>query len=291
MASDPHAPAPSSSASSASGGPASPRSGAPADAPVSGDPPSRSPAQSARPTLSVIVPAFNEERTLPSVLRTLLGLHFDLEVIVVDDASTDGTQAALAPFAREPRLRVVRHPVNGGKGRGIRTGLEHARGRWIAIQDADVELDPAEIPVSVAHGEANGLDVVLGSRFLGGERRGGTPLSVAANFFLTSLVRVLFWTRISDMETGHKVFRREVVGGMQLRANRYDFEPEFVCRVLARGVRIGERAIDYRPRTHAEGKGIGWRDGLQAIATILRWRWRTLVAPDPPPVREESVRR
>jgi glycosyltransferase involved in cell wall biosynthesis len=170
--------------------------------------------------------------------------------------------------------------VNGGKGRGIRTGLEHARGAWIAIQDADVELDPCEIPRSVAFGEARGLDVVLGSRFLGAERRGGTRLSIAANWFLTLLVRILFQTRITDMETGHKVFRRGVVEGMQLRADRYDFEPEFVCRVLARRIRLGERAIAYHPRTVAEGKGIGWRDGIQAVVTILRWRWLTLVAPD-----------
>lgn len=244
------------------------------------------------PRLSVIVPAFNEERTLPAVLRALLALEIDLELIVVDDASTDGTQNAIAPFADDPRVRAVRHEINAGKGGGIRTGLEQARGRWIAIQDADVELDPGEIPTSVAHGEANDLDVVLGSRFLGGERRGGTKLSVLANRFLTSIVRVLFWTRLSDMETGHKVFRRDAIEGMQLRANRYDFEPEFVCRMLARGVRIGERAIDYRPRSHAEGKGIGWRDGVQAIATILRWRWRTLVFPDPPPpVRDRTPRR
>jgi glycosyltransferase involved in cell wall biosynthesis len=232
------------------------------------------------PLLSVIVPAYNEARTLPAVLTTLLGLDLDLEVIVVDDASSDATPQVLAQFAGDSRLSVVRHAVNGGKGRGIRSGLARARGAWIAIQDADVELDPCEIPRSVSFGEANGLDVVLGSRFLGADLRGGTRLSIAANWFLTMLVRVLFQSRISDMETGHKVFRRRVVEGMQLRAERYDFEPEFVCRVLARRVRLGERAIAYRPRSVAEGKGIGWRDGVQAVLTILRWRWRTLGAGD-----------
>ena len=226
------------------------------------------------PKLSVIVPIFNEESTIEQVLRLLLALDADLEVLAVNDASRDGTAKVLSRFAGEPRVRVLTHAKNAGKGRAIRSGLEAARGAWIAIQDADVELDPREIPRSVAFGEERGFDVVLGSRFLTG-RKGASPLSVVANWFLTALVQVLFWTRITDMETGHKVFRRGVVEDMQLRANRFDFEPEFVCRVLAKRVRVGERAIGYEPRGFAEGKGIGWRDGIQAIATILVWRWRT----------------
>lgn len=231
----------------------------------------------ATPRLSVIVPIFNEESTIEQVLRVLLSLGPDLEVLAVNDASRDATAKVLEGFAREPRVRVLSHAQNAGKGRAIRTGLAAARGAWIAIQDADVELDPREIPRSVAWGEERGLDVVLGSRFLHG-RKGASFLSILANWFLTALVQLLFWTRITDMETGHKVFRREVVEGMRLEANRFDFEPEFVCRVLAKRVRIGERAIGYAPRGFDEGKGIGWRDGIQAIATICKWRWRTWIA-------------
>lgn len=228
------------------------------------------------PRLSVIVPAYNEERTLGRVLDTLLGLEESLEILVVNDASRDGTAEVVKRYAGEPRVIALEHAINAGKGAAIRTGLEHARGQWIAIQDADVELDPLEIPRSVRFGEERGLDLVLGSRFLGPERR-GSRLAVAANWFLTALVRVLFAARITDMETGHKVFRRSVVEGMTLRANRFDFEPEFVCRVLARRVRLGERPIGYTPRGYADGKSIDWRDGLEAVATIVRWRlltWR-----------------
>jgi len=229
------------------------------------------------PLLSVIVPAFDEERTLAQVIDAVLALDADLELIVVDDASRDGTAAVIARYRDEPRVVALRHAVNAGKGAAIRSGLERTRGEWIAIQDADVELDPREIPRSVRFGEERGLDLVLGSRFLGPERRGASRLAVAADWFLTALVRVLFAARITDMETGHKVFRRAVVDGMVLRANRFDFEPEFVCRVLARRVRLGERPIDYTPRGYAEGKSIDWKDGLQAVATIAKWRlltWR-----------------
>jgi len=229
------------------------------------------------PHYSVIVPAYNEERTLGNVIDTVLALPGELELIVVDDASRDGTAAVIERYRDEPRVVPLHHAVNAGKGAAIRTGLEHARGDWIAIQDADVELDPREIPRSVAFGEERGLDLVLGSRFLGPKREGASQLAVAANWFLTFLVRALFAARISDMETGHKVFRRQVVEGLALRANRFDFEPEFVCRVLARRVRLGERPIGYEPRGYADGKSIGWRDGVDAVRTILKWRlltWR-----------------
>lgn len=229
------------------------------------------------PRLSVIVPAFDEEATLAQVIDTVLALDVDLELIVVDDASRDGTAAVIARYRDEPRMVALRHAVNAGKGAAIRSGLEHARGEWVAIQDADVELDPREIPRSVRFGDEHGLDLVLGSRFLGRERRGASRRAIAANWFLTALVRALFAARITDVETGHKVFRRKLIEGLTLRADRFDFEPELVCRMLARRVRLGERAIGYAPRGYADGKSIDWKDGLQAVTTIAKWRvltWR-----------------
>ncbi len=224
--------------------------------------------------MSVIVPVFNEHATVAAVIDRLLTIDFptDREIIVVNDGSSDGTREVLGRLEGTPRLRIVHAGENRGKGHAIRLGLDQARGEVIAIQDADLELDPAQLGSLVApllQGEA---DVVYGSRFLG--RRPAAPwLTLVANRTLTSLTNLLYGSSITDMETCYKIMRTTVARDLGLTADRFDIEPEITARLLKAGHRIVELPVTFTPRSRAAGKKIGWRDGIAAVRVLFRHRF------------------
>jgi glycosyltransferase involved in cell wall biosynthesis len=226
--------------------------------------------------LSIVVPVYNEEGTVGAVIERLLAIDLPIarEILVVNDGSTDGTRGVLDALpAQGDRLRIVHATANGGKGLAIRTGFAHAQGTIVAIQDADLELDPAQLGALVQPILAGETSVVYGSRFLHG--RAGAPwLTVAANRFLTSLTNALYGSDLTDMETCYKVMRTDVARALSLEANRFDIEPEITAELLRRGHRIVELPVRFDPRSRAQGKKIGWRDGLHAIMTLVKLRVR-----------------
>jgi len=226
--------------------------------------------------LSIIVPVYNEVATSRAVLDRLLAVHLPLprEIVVVDDGSTDGTGQVLDAAVAEHLPLVVLHAErNGGKGSAIRLGLQHAQGSIIAIQDADLELDPQQLADLVAPILGGDADVVYGSRFLRG--RGGAPLvSFLANRILTGVTNVLFGASLTDMETCYKVMRMDVARSLELSADRFDIEPQITARLLRRGHRIRERPVRFEPRSRAQGKKIGWRDGVHALRVLVGERLR-----------------
>jgi glycosyltransferase involved in cell wall biosynthesis len=208
------------------------------------------------------------------VIDRLLTIDFpaDREIIVVNDGSSDGTRDVLGRLEGTPGLRIVHAEVNRGKGHAIRLGLEHARGDVIAIQDADLELDPAQLGSLVEPLLRNEADVVYGSRFLG--RRPDAPwLTVAANRTLTALTNLLYGSSITDMETCYKIMRTPIVRGLGLTSDRFDIEPEITARLLKAGHRIVECPVSFTPRSRVAGKKIGWRDGVAAVRVLFRHRF------------------
>lgn len=220
--------------------------------------------------LSVIVPVFNEERTIAELLKRVAEVDVPKEIVVVDDGSTDGTPDVLAGAARRG-LRVIRQPENRGKGTAIREGLRHVSGDAVLVQDADLELDPADYPRLLEPLRSGQSRVVYGSRFL--EPAGPVPRQTRlANQVLTSLTNVLYGSRLTDVETGHKLFLREAIMSVPLTCRRFEFEAEITAKLLRRGERIVEVPVGYWPRGRADGKKIGWRDGVQTVGSLLRHR-------------------
>jgi glycosyltransferase involved in cell wall biosynthesis len=224
--------------------------------------------------LSIVVPVYNEAATVRQVLERLLTIDFPIprEILVVNDGSTDGTRAVLDALPSDATLRIVHAEVNGGKGRAIRTGFEHARGTIVAIQDADLELDPAELVHLVGPIVDGTTSVVYGSRFLAG-RPAAPWKTIAANKLLTTITNVLFGSQLTDMETCFKVMRSSVARSLALKANRFDIEPEITAKLLRQGQTIVERPVRFEPRSRAQGKKIGWRDGVHAIGVLVRERF------------------
>ena len=232
--------------------------------------------------LSVVVPTFNEERTIADVLDAVrridlqqaLGVDLEREILVVDDGSTDGTHDILATYESLPEVRVFRHDRNRGKGAALRTAFAALTGDIVIIQDADFEYDPREYPALLEPIVSGRADVVYGSRLSGGRpQRVYLFWHLVGNRFLTLLTNILFNSTLTDMETGYKVFRREVVDGLRLREHDFRIEPEMTAQVLRRpGLRVYELPISYYGRTYDEGKKITWRDGLKAVKTLLRCR-------------------
>jgi glycosyltransferase involved in cell wall biosynthesis len=226
--------------------------------------------------ISIIVPVYNEARTVRQVIDRLLEIPLPAarEIIVVNDGSTDGTRDVLDGVAPvDGVLTIVHAAANGGKGSALRIGLSHARGTIVAIQDADLELDPVQLGALVQpilDGEA---DVVYGSRFLG-TWPPGPWISIVANRGLTLLTNVLFGGRLTDMETCYKVMAAPVARSLELESNRFDIEPEITAKLLKQGRRIVERPVTFDPRNRASGKKIGWRDGFHAVAVLLKYRFR-----------------
>ena len=222
--------------------------------------------------VSIVVPIYNEEELLEKVLERLRALPLDLEMILVDDHSTDRTPEILAREARKPGTRVLRHDRNQGKGRAIRTGLEHATGDIVIIQDADLEYRPEEIVDVLRPIQEGRTNVAYGSRFRG-RVIGMRFANRMANHILAWLVTILYFQRITDEATAYKAFRREVVQAIPLTCRRFEFCPEVTAKVLRRGEKIIEVPVTYVARTFEEGKKIGWRDFFVAVWTLLKYRF------------------
>ncbi|MBS1817365.1 MAG: glycosyltransferase family 2 protein [Acidobacteria bacterium] len=227
------------------------------------------------PLLSIIVPVYNEEATIGAVLDRLLAIGFPvpIEVIAVNDGSRDGTAAALdAAAARSPLITAVHLERNGGKGMALRTGFARTRGSIVAIQDADLELDPAQLLTLIEPILAGRADVVYGSRFLNDASH--VPIvSRLGNAGLTFLTNLLYGTKLTDMETCYKIMRGDIARGLRLTANRFDIEPEITVNLLKSGVRIIELPVSFSPRSRQAGKKIRWRDGWHAVDLLVRHRF------------------
>jgi len=225
-------------------------------------------------SLSVVMPVYNEKATVETILARVEDTGLVTEIILVDDGSTDGTRDLLQQIAsHHPRLKVLLHERNRGKGAAIQTGIKAATQELVLIQDADLEYDPRDYPALLAPIQEGKAQVVFGSRFLGGPRRTTMFWHMVANQMLTFMTNILYNSILSDMETGYKLFRREVIQSIPLRCQRFDFEPEITAKLLKRRVRIYEVPISFNPREYNEGKKIGLKDAFAAVWTLLKYRF------------------
>ena len=223
--------------------------------------------------LSVVIPVYNEAGNIQEIIKRVQKQNLANEIIVVDDGSSDGTRDILGSLDGKGNLRVILHEHNKGKGAAVMTGMKAARGDILLIQDADLEYDPRDYPKLLQPLDEGLADVVYGSRFLGGPRRVAMFWHMIANKLLTTMTNILYDTILTDMETGYKVFRREVIEGMTIKSNRFDFEPEFTAKVLKRHHRIFEVPITFNPRDYSQGKKIKLKDAFAAVWTLLKYRF------------------
>src|SRR5580704_2961262 len=230
--------------------------------------------------LSVVMPVFNERATLRQVVDRVLAVPLELEILCVDDGSSDGSREILAELQRQhPQLKVFLQPRNLGKGAALRRGIQEASGDFVIIQDADLEYDPLDYPLLLAPLAQGKADVVYGSRFLG-----AAPHRVlyfwhsVGNRLLTLLSNCLTNINLTDMETCYKVFRREIIQSIPIEEDRFGFEPEITVKLAKRRLRIYEVGISYSGRTYEEGKKIGWKDGVRAVWCLLKYSMKVPVS-------------
>jgi len=224
------------------------------------------------PLLSVVMPVFNERATIEEIISRVLRVPIRIELIVVDDGSTDGTRDVLQTLQRERGFRLVLQPKNQGKGAALRRGFQDVTGDLVVIQDADLEYSPEEYPGLIELICQGRADVVYGSRFLG-RHRVFLFTHYLGNRLLTLLTNVLYNTMLSDMETCYKVMRTEVLRSMALKSNSFGIEPELTAKIFKRGYRVYEVPITYDGRSYDEGKKITWRDGVVALWVLLKYRF------------------
>ncbi len=224
------------------------------------------------PLLSVVMPVYNEKTTVAEMIRRVLAVPLRIELIVVDDGSTDGTRDILAELARELNFRLFLQPANAGKGAALRRGFQELTGDLVVIQDADLEYSPEEFPELIALICEGRADVVYGSRFLG-RHRVFLFTHYAGNRFLTLVANVLYNTMLTDMETCYKVMRTEVLRSMTLESDGFGIEPEMTAKIFKRHYRVYEVPITYDGRNYDEGKKITWRDGFVALWVLLKYRF------------------
>lgn len=223
--------------------------------------------------LSVIIPVYNEVESIKTIIERVKATKLVHEIVVVDDGSKDGTRDILKTLDGKKGVHVILHEKNQGKGAAVRTGMSAATGDVLLIQDADLEYDPRDYPELLKPIEEGLADVVYGSRFLGRAHRVTMFWHMVANKSLTFMTNILYDTILTDMETGYKVFRREVIEGMVIRANSFNFEPEFTAKILKRKYRIFEVPITFNPRDYTQGKKIKLHDAFEAVWTLLKYRF------------------
>ena len=223
--------------------------------------------------LSVVIPVYNEKKTLSELICRVEAVKLEKEIIIVDDASTDGTRDLLKKYEEQERFKVIYQSKNAGKGSALRAGFDKAEGEIIIVQDADLEYDPKEYPLLLEPILDGRADVVYGSRFLGGTTRAFFFWHYVGNKVLTTLSNMCTNLCLTDMETGYKVFRRTVLDSFILKCNRFGFEPEFTSKVARHAFRIYEVPISYSGRGYEEGKKIDWKDGVAALWFIFRFRF------------------
>ncbi len=225
----------------------------------------------ARKCLSVVMPCFNEEKTVKQCVDAVLDSPWVSELIIVDDGSTDRTREIISGLA-DPRIHVVLQPQNGGKGSALRTGFAAATGDYVIVQDADLEYEPVDFDKIIRPLEAGKADVVYGSRFAGGEAHRVVYFwHMVGNKLLTLMSNMFTNLNLTDMETCYKCFRREVIQGIDLQENRFGIEPELTGKIAAGRWRVYEVGISYDGRTYEEGKKIGWKDGVRALICIVKY--------------------
>jgi len=219
------------------------------------------------------MPVYNEMKTIAEIVKRVKAVGVASEIVIVDDGSTDGTRDFLKTLEGDPQVRVILHQRNQGKGAAVRTAIAAATGEVMLIQDADLEYDPREYPGLLKPIEENLADVVYGSRFLGAPHRAILFWNMVANKLLTLFTNILYNNILTDMETGYKVFRREVVENMPLHARGFEFEPEFTAKILKSKVRVYEVPIAFNPREYSEGKKIKISDAFVAVWTLIKYRF------------------
>jgi glycosyltransferase involved in cell wall biosynthesis len=222
--------------------------------------------------VSVVIPVYNEERTIRDIVQQVQAVPVEKEIIVVDDCSTDGTVAELEKLAREGTIRLFKHKVNRGKGAACRTGIRQIKGDVVIIQDADLEYDPTDYPALLAPIIKGRSKVVYGSRFLG-PHKAMYFWHTVGNKLLTLVTNVLFDTTLTDMETCYKVFTADIAHELKLKSNRWGFDPEITAKILKQGHRIYEVPISYTGREFWEGKKISWKDGITVVRTLVKYRF------------------
>ncbi len=234
--------------------------------------------------LSIIIPVYNEEKTINELLnkvyRIKLPTSLKKEIIVVDDGSTDNTKKVLSGFKiKNSKFKILRHEKNKGKGAAIRTGIEKATGDLIIIQDADLEYDPVDYLRLLKPILEDKVEVVYGTRLANyplkffGKEKTVLPSHLIANKFLTFLTNLLYGSKLTDMETGYKIFKSTVLRKISIKSNGFDIEPEITAKILKLNIPIIEVPIVTKPRTYQEGKKIGWTDGLVAILTLIKYKF------------------
>lgn len=223
--------------------------------------------------LTVVIPVYNEPVTVVEIVDRVRALPISKQIILVDDGSTDGTSQTLQQLSRLPEVVLLTHTVNRGKGAALQTGFEYAQGRFVIVQDADLEYDPADIMRVIEPLQKGQSDVVFGSRYLENARQDPSRVHRFGNWALTTCSNLLTGHRLTDMETCYKAFRRDLLQQIHIEQDRFGFEPEITAKLARRGVTIREVGISYACRSREEGKKIGWRDLVSALYCIVRYRF------------------